>query len=459
MSEINPIDVWEKLLAELGEEAENDLYLRSAKPMALSDIELTLSVPDGFTNEQIEDRYRAQMDRVLKSINPNLSLTFIIAQEEPKITRKKSPPPESLAPTDNVPEATNLNPKYTFEKFVVGPNNRWAHAAASSVADNPDGVTYNPLFIYGGVGLGKTHLLHAVGIYIRANHKNLKVLYVSSETFMNDLLEAIRSSTFSRGPSYSSDIRSDFRNKYRTTDILMIDDIQFLQRGASTQEEFFHTFNDLYQANKQIVITSDSPPQKIPSLEDRLVSRFEAGLVVNLAPPEKETRVAILQQKSVDQNFDLPIDVAFFIAEVIKTNIRELEGALTKIISYAGLHKVDVTVDLAREVLDASPELSSQPHKMITMGDIQKVIVGYFPSIRVSDLLSSSRAKSVVVPRQIGMYLCRKLTNMSLSDIGKSFGRRDHTTVLHACNKIEEAIRSDPEFDRTIKQLMENINK
>jgi chromosomal replication initiator protein len=320
-------------------------------------------------------------------------------------------------------------------------------------------VTYNPLFIYGGVGLGKTHLLHAVGNYLREHHKHLNVLYVSSETFMNDLLDAIRSSSFSRGPSYSSDFRSDFRNKYRTKDILMIDDIQFLQRGAETQEEFFHTFNDLYQANKQIVITSDSPPQKIPSLEERLVSRFEAGLVVNLAPPEKETRVAILQQKSADQNFDLPIDVAFFIAEVIRTNIRELEGALTKIISYAGLHKVEVTVDLAREVLDAAPEPSRQSYKMITVKDIQKIVVEYFPSINMSDLVSSSRAKSVVIPRQIAMYLCRKLTNMSLMDIGKSFGGRDHTTVLHAENKIEEAVRNDQEFDRTIKQLMENINK
>jgi chromosomal replication initiator protein len=275
---------------------------------------------------------------------------------------------------------------------------------------------------------------------------------------MNDLLEALRSSSFSRGPSYS-DVRSDFRNKYRTKDILMIDDIQFLQRGAETQEEFFHTFNVLYQANKQIVITSDSPPQKIPSLEERLVSRFEAGLVVSLAPPEKETRVAILQQKSADQNFELPIDVAFFIAEVVQTNIRELEGALTKIISYAGLHKVEVTVDLAREVLNAIPRQSSELYKMITVADIQKAVVAYFPSLKISDLYSSSRTKSVVIPRQIAMYLCRQLTNMSLMDVGKSFGGRDHTTVIHACNKIDEAIRTDPEFDRTIKQLMENINK
>jgi chromosomal replication initiator protein len=239
----------------------------------------------------------------------------------------------------------------------------------------------------------------------------------------------------------------------------MIDDIQFLQRGPETQEEFFHTFNVLYQANKQIVITSDSPPQKIPSLEERLVSRFEAGLVVNLAPPEKETRVAILQQKSADQNFDLPLDVAFFIAEIIKTNIRELEGALTKIISYAGLHKVEVTVDLAREVLDATPEPSTQSYKMVTAKDIQQAVVGYFPSISMSDLISSSRIKSIVLPRQIAMYLCRQLTNMSLMDIGQRFGGRDHSTVIHAINKIEETIQNDPEFDRTINQLMENINK
>jgi chromosomal replication initiator protein len=452
MSEKTPSDVWSKLLAELGDGMQNDLYLSSVKPMMLSDTELTVSVPDEFTHEQIEDRYRSTMDKILNSINPDLTLTFIVAKEA-QSARKTPTSPESLEPTDNATEPTNLNPKYIFEKFVVGPSNRWAHAAASSVAENPNGVTYNPLFIYGGVGLGKTHLLHAIGNYVREYHEQLKVLYVSSETFMNDLLEVLRSS------SYSSDFRSDFRNKYRTLDILMIDDIQFLQRGRETQEEFFHTFNVLYQSNKQIVITSDSPPQKIPSLEERLVSRFEAGLVVSLAPPEKETRVAILQQKSADQNFELPIDAAFFIAEVVQTNIRELEGALTKIISYAGLHKVEVTVDLAREVLNAIPRPSSELYKMITVADIQKAIVAYFPSLKISDLYSSSRTKSVVIPRQIAMYLCRQLTNMSLMDIGKSFGGRDHTTVIHACNKIDEAIRTDPEFDRTIKQLMENINK
>jgi len=452
MSEKTPSDVWSKLLAELGDEMQNDLYLSSVKPMMLSDTELTVSVPDEFTHEQIEDRYRSTMDKILNSINPDLTLTFIVAQES-QSARNPPHPPESLEPTDNATEPTNLNPKYIFEKFVVGPSNRWAHAAASSVSENPNGVTYNPLFIYGGVGLGKTHLLHAIGNYVREYHEQLKVLYVSSETFMNDLLEVIRSS------SYSSDFRSDFRNKYRTLDILMIDDIQFLQRGRETQEEFFHTFNVLYQANKQIVITSDSPPQKIPSLEERLVSRFEAGLVVSLAPPEKETRVAILQQKSADQNFELPIDVAFYIAEVVQTNIRELEGALTKIISYAGLHKVEVTVDLAREVLNAIPRSSSELYKMITVADIQKAVVAYFPSLKISDLYSSSRTKSVVIPRQIAMYLCRQLTNMSLMDVGKSFGGRDHTTVIHACNKIDEAILTDPEFDRVIKQLMENINK
>jgi chromosomal replication initiator protein len=452
MSEKTPSDIWAKLLAELGEEIQNDLYLRQAKPIVISDTELTISVPDEFTHEQIEERYRSRMDKILNLINPNLTLTFIVAKES-KSPRKKNTTPESLEPADNASEPTNLNPKYTFEKFVVGPSNSWAHAAASSVAQHPDGVTYNPLFIYGGVGLGKTHLLHAIGNHVKEHQGRLKVLYVSSETFMNDLLEALRSS------GYYSDFRTDFRNKYRTKDILLIDDIQFLQRGRETQEEFFHTFNVLYQANKQIVITSDSPPQKIPSLEERLVSRFEAGLVVNLAPPEKETRVAILQQKSADQNFDLPTDVAFFIAEVIQTNIRELEGALTKIISYAGLHKVEVTVDLAREVLNAVPRTSSELYKMITVEDIQKAVVEYFPSIRMSDLRSSRRTKAVVIPRQIAMYLCRQLANMSLMDIGKSFGGKDHTTVLHACNKIEEAIRTDQEFDRTIKQLMENIKK
>lgn len=464
MSEKTPDEIWSDILAELGEEIQNDLYLHLVKPMTLSENELAVSVPDEWTLEEIEDRYQARLDTIVKNIvHHDFALKFIIAQDSRDVPEQDVS--VGISETkDDVAEPANLNPKYIFDKFVVGPSNQWAHAAALSVSETPDGIAYNPLFIYGGVGLGKTHLLHAIGNNVHEHHKGLKVLYVTSETFMNDLIEAIllgrRFHDFSNS---SNKIRStsSLRNKYRTADVLLIDDIQFLQRGRETQEEFFHTFNELYQSNKQIVITSDSPPQELQTLEDRLVSRFDAGLVVNLAPPEKETRVAILMQKSLDQHFDLPSEVAFYIAEVIQTHIRDLEGALAKIISYSGLHKREVTVDLAREVLNAPLQPSRESYKMITAEDIQKAVVTHFPSVKLSDLKSSRRTKSVVIPRQVAMYLCRQLTNMSFDDIGNSFGGRDHTTVIYACNKIEEDINNNPDsdFNQRIKQLIEYIKK
>ena len=303
------------------------------------------------------------------------------------------------------------------------------------------GKTYNPLFIYGGVGLGKTHLLHAIGNRIQEIHPKQKVLYISSETFMNEYIDSIitRTTAF------------DFRSKYRTVDVLLIDDIQFLQRKEGTQEEFFHTFNELHQNSNHIVMTSDRPPKNLETVEERLRSRFEWGMVADISPPQFETRIAILRQKCEDQNLEnVPDSVLSYIAEVIQTNIRDLEGSLIRVAAEASLFNEELTVDFARNVLGnvatPPPRINS---KAITAEDIQKAVAGYF-HLKISDLKSSTRTKAVVVPRQIAMYLCRQLTNLSLMEIADAFSREVHTTVLHANNRIEESIRTDAELTKQL---------
>ena len=339
-----------------------------------------------------------------------------------------------------------LIPEYSFDRFVVGTGNRLSHAASLAVSENP-GKSYNPLFIYGGVGLGKTHLLHAIGNRIQEIHPKQKVLYISSETFMNEYIDSIiRTTAF------------DFRSKYRTVDVLLIDDIQFLQRKEGTQEEFFHTFNELHQNSNHIVMTSDRPPKNLETVEERLRSRFEWGMVADISPPQFETRVAILRQKCEDQNLEnIPDSVLSYIAEVIQTNIRNLEGSLIRVAAAAGLSNEELTVDFASKVLNA---VATTPHrissKAITAEDVQKAVAGYF-HLKISDLKSSTRIRAVVVPRQIAMYLCRQLTNLSLMEIADAFGRQDHTTILHANNRIEESIRTDAELYQTINFLIEDI--
>lgn len=437
----SPDRVWDRVLEEL-EGGRKDRVLRLAKPVQLTDSAFTLAVPAQFAKEIIEERYVNRIGEVVeRELGRPVEIKLIV--EEPEEVEE--------ARAEEVGERgvfdSNLNPQYTFERFVVGPSNRIAYMAAMAVAENPDGKTYNPLFIYGGVGLGKTHLLHAIGNYIKKHHKHLKVLYVTSETFANDTIESIK-----RGDPPS------LRNKYRTLDVLLIDDVQFLESKEVTQGEFFHTFNDLYNANKQIVLSSDSPPSQIASLPDRLRSRFQMGFVTQIRPPEFETRVAILRKKSEELGVELPDDVLNFIAEAIKTNIRVLEGALLRVVSYAAFCGSDVTLDLAQDVLrdviaEPPPIERREP---ITISSIQKAVASYF-KISVSDLKSGKRTKSIAWPRHIAMYLCRQLTNASLEEIGESFGGRDHSTVLHAINKIEEASQTDEELSRTIKILMENL--
>jgi chromosomal replication initiator protein len=334
-----------------------------------------------------------------------------------------------------------LNMKYTFETFVVGSCNQFAHAASQAVSESP-AKTYNPLYIYGGVGLGKTHLMHAIGHSIKSRNRHLRLTYISSEKFMNELINAIR-----------YDKTLNFREKYRSIDILLMDDIQFLAGKERTQEEFFHTFNALYDAQKQIVISSDCPPREIPTLEERLHSRFEWGLIADIQPPDLETKVAILKRKAEIEKIDLPDNVALFIASKIKSNIRELEGSLVRLVAYASLKGRDLDLDLAQEVLK---NIIDEDDRQITIELIQKTVSDHY-GLRVSELKSKNNSRSVAVPRQVAMYLCKYMTKASLPEIGREFGGKHHTTVIHSVNKISELYERDSDFHRLINSLIATL--
>jgi len=334
-----------------------------------------------------------------------------------------------------------LNPKYTFDTFVVGSCNQFAHAASLAVVDMPS-KTYNPLYVYGGVGLGKTHLMHAIGHSIKHRNQSLRLTYISSERFMNELINAIR---------YDKTIK--FRDKYRNIDVLLIDDIQFLAGKERTQEEFFHTFNALYDAQKQIVISSDCPPREIPTLEERLHSRFEWGLIADIQPPDLETKVAILKRKAELDRIKLPDAVALFIASKIKSNIRELEGSLVRLTAYASLKGLPVDLDLAHEVLRT---IIAEESSGVNVELIQKTVASYY-GLKVADLKSKNNSRKIAVPRQVAMYLCKTLTKSSLPEIGREFGGKHHTTVLHSVNKIAQLYEKDPDFHKAINSLIADL--
>jgi chromosomal replication initiator protein len=342
---------------------------------------------------------------------------------------------------DIEPVELPLNPKYTFDTFVVGSSNQFAHAAAMAVAESPS-KAYNPLYIYGGVGLGKTHLMHAIGHAIKTRNKHLCLTYISSERFMNELINSIR---------YDKTLA--FREKYRNIDVLLIDDIQFLAGKERTQEEFFHTFNALYDAQKQIVITSDCPPREIPTLEERLHSRFEWGLIADIQPPDLETKVAILKRKAEQEKINLPDNVALFIASKIKSNIRELEGALVRLIAYSSLTGLPMSISLAQDTLKG---IIDEEDKTITIELIQKTVADYY-GLRISDLKSKNNSRSIAVPRQVAMYLCKRMTKASLPEIGREFGGKHHTTVLHSINKIGELYDQKEDFHRVINSLIDRF--
>jgi len=341
------------------------------------------------------------------------------------------------AARDVVP--AGLNPKYTFETFVVGASNQFAHAAARAVAEIPS-RSYNPLFLYGGVGLGKTHLMHAIGHYISAHSRQLNLVYISADRFINEMINAIR---FDRLPA--------FREKYRNIDVLLVDDIQFIAGKDRTQEEFFHIFNALHDNQRQIVISSDCPPRQIPTLEERLHSRFEWGLIADIQPPDIETKIAILRKKAEGERVSLPENVALFIASKVKTNIRELEGGLIRLIAYASLTGRDIDLALAQETLR---DLLHTEEKPITIEMIQKFVADHY-NVKLADLKAKNNSKSIAVPRQIAMYLTKTLTPSSLPEIGKSFGGKHHSTVIHSIRKIDSLRKKDPDFDRLINSFVQ----
>lgn len=419
-------------------------WIISMEPIAFLDDILYIQVPNHFSRDWLNDRYAPLIKNTLQDIlEKQVDIKFLLEGE--------SPPSESLhkkiyQPGNNLDELkySYLNPKYTFDTFVVGNSNRFAHAASFAVAESP-ARAYNPLFIYGGVGLGKTHLMHAIGHYIREHDPSSTVAYVTSEKFTNDLINAIK-----------DDQTVEFRTKYRSMDILLIDDIQFLAGKERTQEEFFHTFNTLYEANKQLIISSDRPPKEIPTLEDRLRSRFEWGLITDIQPPDLETRIAILRKKAQLEGLEVPDDTISFIANRIQSNIRELEGALIRVIAMSSLNKQEMTLELAQEALkDILP--ASKP-KPITVDSIQKTVADYF-GIRVEEFKTKKRTRAIAYPRQIAMYLSRELTDLSLPKIGERFGGRDHTTVIHAHEKIARELNSDPSLQNIIKELNQKIKQ
>jgi chromosomal replication initiator protein len=350
--------------------------------------------------------------------------------------------PDDIDETDADPASpAGLNPRYTFDTFIVGPSNQFAHAACRAVAEAPS-RSYNPLFIYGGVGLGKTHLMHAVGQYVMRHDEGLKLTYISSERFMNEMINAVR-----------YDRILDFRERYRSVDILLVDDIQFVSGKEGTQTEFFHTFNALYDAQKQIVLSSDRPPHEIPALEERLRSRFEWGLIADIQSPELETKIAILKRKAEAEAVPLPDNVAMYIAGRIKSNIRELEGSLIRLIAYASLTGRDISLQLTQEVLK---NVIDQDEKAVTIESIQKFVSDYY-QLKIGELKSKNNSKSVALPRQIAMYLCKNLTHASLPEIGRSFGGKHHSTVIHSIKKVEDLRKTRGDFNSLILNFLESF--
>ena len=394
--------------------------------------------------DYIKKKYKQILEIVIEEkIGLHCNVIFVTSEDLEKRPNLTSEASNIVTPELNSYYAAvmnaNLNPRYTFDTFVVGSNNRFPHAASLAVAESP-ARAYNPLFLYGGVGLGKTHLMHAIGHHIITQKKDAKVVYVSSEKFTNELINSIK-----------DDRNEEFRNKYRNVDILLIDDIQFIAGKERTQEEFFHTFNSLHEANKQIIISSDRPPKEIPTLEDRLRSRFEMGLITDIQAPDFETRIAILRKKAQMENIEVSNEVTNYIAKNIKSNIRELEGALTRVIAYSSLTNRTISFDLAVEAL--KDIITTTKNEEITVNRIKEKVASVF-NIKMEDFNSKKRTRSIAYPRQIAMYLSRELTDLSLPKIGEEFGGRDHTTVIHAHDKIVKDIQVNEEIKSKIEKII-----
>ncbi|MGI6114672.1 chromosomal replication initiator protein DnaA [Luoshenia tenuis] len=438
--------IWEQALElmkpELTEISFNT-WIRPLRPISLQEDRLVLETHSGFNRGMLESRYSFLIQNAVRQITgKNCEISFILPEEAAAAQELKKE--QVPAPAVQKEEVSQLNPKYTFDTFVIGNSNRFAHAAALAVAEVP-AQAYNPLFIYGGVGLGKTHLMHAIGHYIRSQNPEMKILYVTSEKFTNELITAIQTNK-----------NEEFRRRYRSVDVLLIDDIQFIAGKESTTEEFFHTFNALHDANKQIIISSDKQPREIPTLEERLRSRFEWGLIADIQPPDLETRIAILRKKAHVDDIQVEDDVLLHIAHKVESNIRELEGALTRVVAYASLSGRPLTVEVAEEAL--RDILPNKVQRTINPQLIQRKVGEYF-SIRPEDFLSKRRNQEIALPRQYAMYLCREMTDLSLPRIGEAFGGRDHTTVIHACDKITRAMQVDMQVRNIINELKRQITE
>ena len=422
---------WDQLRIKLRENLDPDEFATWFQPMSVlwerADA-LTLLAPNHRFLHTLEESYRPLLDRCTTEVlGPGYQVQIVLEDAKAPAT---------------APSSSSFNPKYTFETFVVGNSNQFAHAAAEAVATSPS-QTYNPLFLYGGVGLGKTHLMHAIGHRILRDFRNLNVMYLAAEQFVNELINSIR---FDRMP--------EFRDRYRNIDVLLIDDIQFIANKERTQEEFFHTFNTLYTSQKQIILTSDASPRKIPTLEERLRSRFQWGLIADIQPPDLETKIAILRRKADADGLNLPDDVAIFVARQVRSNIRELEGLLNRVLAFSSLTGKPLSVDLARETLkDILPSLDRRS----TAAEIIKVVARHY-GLKVSEIKSRNNSRQIVFPRKVAMNLLRQLTDLSYPEIGKLFLDKHHSTVISAVKDIERIRVSDPDLDRTLQSIQDHFS-
>jgi chromosomal replication initiator protein len=446
--------VWDQVLSRIEDQVGKHSFSTWFKPTTLlrdGGQSLSIRVPNPLFVEWLPKHYSVVLAEALRDVGrPDVELVFVPEGSEGLGSRSAAviatpefepvsdePASEDLAPY----RPGSLIPRYTFDTFIVGPSNQFAHAACRAVAETPS-RSYNPLFIYGGVGLGKTHLMHAIGHYVMRHHPGLKLLYISSERFMNEMINALR-----------FDSILDFRSRYRSVDVLLVDDIQFVSKKEGTQTEFFHTFNALHDAQKQIVISSDRPPHEIPALEERLRSRFEWGLIADIQPPDVETKAAILKRKAEEEGVPLSNDVAMFMASRIKSNVRELEGSLIRLIAYSSLTTKPLTINLAQEVLRS---VIDHEERAVTIEQIQKFVADYY-HLKLAELKSRNNSKSVAMPRQVAMYLCKALTHASLPEIGRSFGGKHHSTVIHSIKKVEDMRKKNGDFDKQVATLFESL--
>jgi len=444
------MNLWDQILTRVETKVNRHIFYTWFKPTSFVSEDaraITVRVPSTLFKDWLTKHYSGvigeAMDEVKKA---SLAINFIPDAQMDAIAIPLSPDEVAAveAPTPVVvmgPGPAGLNLRYTFDTFIVGSSNQFAHAACRAVAEAPS-RSYNPLFLHGGVGLGKTHLMHAIGQYVLQHDRNVKLTYISSERFMNEMINAVR---------YDRVI--DFRERYRSVDVLLVDDIQFLAGKEGTQTEFFHTFNALHDSQKQIVLSSDCPPREIPALEERLRSRFEWGLIADVQPPDLETKVAILKKKAETEAVPLRDDVAIYIAGKIKSNIRELEGSLIRLVAYASLTGQEITLRLAQEVLR---NMLDREEKAVTIEIIQKFVADYY-NLKMADLKSRNNSKSVAMPRQIAMYLCKSLTNASLPEIGRSFGGKHHSTVIHSIRKVDDLRKRDSVFNTQIHNFLEGF--